>query len=484
MSVKLKTIVSSQLPEFVREDHPVFSEFLEAYYSYLDQYEKRNLIDTRDIDSTVDSFVQYFKSELNIFGESDYANINNVLLMKKIKEVYTAKGSEPAYKFLFRILFGKNIDITYPWEQVLKASDGKWKQENSIFLNILTGDINTIVGNNLIITGINTKIKVYVERITYIRDNIYEVFIDRNYYGTINLTDTVSFNDFTATILPTTTGYSIENPGSGFKVGDIVEANTIAGSATVQTLLKVTQIDSNGGIVKLSTIKFGAGYSDDFFVILNKVSFTNISNITLTKGTVQQFSIPDNSSLSQYTESGFIINPDYVNVDYTDPSYAGILLREFFNKTVNNQSSADYTLIRFNVGAVAKYQGYYITNDGFLDDIIKIQDSYYYQKYSYLITVDERLEDYSTILKSYLHAAGLKLFGEYQIQNTYNLNISGQLFIDEYESKATFNTINKSITNEFISILGNGGRVRKNQYDSESYFEVEYNPDTYNNFTG
>lgn len=484
MSVKLKTIVHNQLPEFVREDYPVFSEFVQAYYDYLDQYEKRNLTDIRDIDTTVDSFIQYFKSELNVFGESAYDNINNVLLLRKIKQIYTAKGSEPAYKFMFKVLFGKSIDISYPWDQVLKASDGKWQQENSIFLRVLSGDVNSIVGNNIFVINSTTRIKVYVQKIVFVRDNVYEVFIDKNYYGTINTSDTVKFKTFSAEILPTTVGYTVENAGEGFKVGDLVEADTIAGSETIKSLLKVTKVNSNGGIVKLSTVKFGAGYSDEFFVLLNKVAFTNLSSISITKDSAIQYGIPDNTYLEEYNEFGFIVNPNYVQVEYGDTTYVGALLREFFTKTANNESVTDYSLIRFKVGAVAKYQGYYTTNDGFLDDIIKIQDSYYYQKYSYLITVDARLEDYSTILKSYLHTAGIKLFGEYQIQNNYVLNISAQAFVDEYVSKATFRTINKSITNQYVSMGDAGGRIKLNPYDGENYFEVDYNPETFNDFTG
>jgi hypothetical protein len=53
-----------------------------------------------------------------------------------------------------------------------------------------------------------------------------------------------------------------------------------------------------------------------------------------------------------------------------------------------------------------------------------IQDSYRYQKYSYLITVDEKLEAYKSLIKSYLHPAGTALFGEYQIQNNFMAGVS------------------------------------------------------------
>lgn len=485
MTTKIKNVVASQLPEFVREDYPIFTEFLEAYYDYLDQYETRNLTDIRDVDVTVDKFIEYFKSELNIFGESAYDHVDQQLLLRKVKQIYSTKGSEPAYKFIFKILFGKNIDISYPWNQVLKASDGKWRQENSIFINVLSGNVQDLPGNKIIFSGQNKKIRVYVERVEFVRDNVYEVFIDRNYYGTIELSDTVTFGPFSGEILPTTVGYKIESAGSGFKIGDIIKASTVSGSTAIETLLKITKVDSNGGIQKLMTIKHGAGYSDEFFMMLNKSTFSNSSTLAISKNSSQLFSVPDTSYLEEYNEFGFITNPNYWMTDtnstvtFSDPTYVGTLLREYYAKSLNSQTTNDYALVRFYIGPIAKYQGHYISNDGFLDDIIKIQDSYYYQKYSYLITVDERLEDYATILKSYLHPAGMKLFGEYQIQNNYKLDVGAVLTVEDYQSKATYRTINKSITNEFMSMGDLGGRIRRNPYDLEDYFQVTYNPETY-----
>ena len=69
MTIDLKNIVSRQIPEFAREDYPLFVAFVEAYYDYLGQQEKRNLADIRDIDQTLDEYIQFFKSELDVFGE-------------------------------------------------------------------------------------------------------------------------------------------------------------------------------------------------------------------------------------------------------------------------------------------------------------------------------------------------------------------------------------------------------------------------------
>ena len=485
MTIKVNTVVSSQLPEFVREDYPAFTHFLEAYYKFLSENENRSLEAINDIDTSTNAFVQNFKETLNIYGEANYPHIDNVLLTKKIKQLYTAKGTEPSIKFLMKILFDKNVQISYPWDQVLKPSDGKWQQETSIFISNVVGDANDLVGKTAFISATNSKIAIYVKYIQQIRDDVFEIFIDKNYYGNISVGNELSYDGVSGEIISTTTGYSIEKPGANFKVGDLITGTTVIGSLPIDQLLKVTSVDSNGGITGISIVKFNAGYSDEFFLLTSKDSRTNQSNVSVSKNNATQFSIPDDSSLDKYRDYGYIIDPNYWNVPYTNPTYAGTLIREFFQQTPNNQANiSDFALIRFKIGAIARYQGYYTSNDGFLDDIIKIQDSYYYQKYSYLITLDERLQDYKAILKSYLHTAGTALFSEYQIQNTYKPGINGSISVDEYISKATYRTVNRSFTNEYVSANSIGGTIRINPYDAEQYFVDTYNPETYQTFTG
>ena len=189
MTVNLKSIVSKQLPEFVREDYPLFVAFIEAYYEYMNtiQKEKRNLTELRDIDQTVDDYIQYFKNELDIFGDN-YAYIDQKLFLRKIKQLFVAKGIEASYKLLLKILFNKTAQISYPWDSVLKASDGKWQQDMSIFVDISEGDANDLVGNRIDIVSENIVIKVFVDRVKYIKNStIYEVFINKNYYGTLQV---------------------------------------------------------------------------------------------------------------------------------------------------------------------------------------------------------------------------------------------------------------------------------------------------------
>ena len=487
--VKLQTAVTKQLPEFIREDYATFTAFIKAYYEYLESVDARDIEDLRNIDKTVYEYLIYINNEIGFLNAPDLTivNIDPRLFLRKTKQAFIAKGTEDSYKFLFRLFFNKAVDVRYPWDEVLKPSDGKWRQDTSLFVQVNTGDVLTIVGDRVTIIGVNTNLKVYIDRVVHIRDGIYELFIDKSYYGQILLGDTVNFEGFSGTIITTTVKYKIEFAGSGYNIGDIITTDiTIVGSTTpVKQILKVTKVNSAGGILAVNTVKFGCGYTSDFNITALKTTTPTInSRITISQNSVNKYSAKDTSKLDVYNETGIIINNNVWEGDYTNPFYAGTVLNGFNNETSNLIDMSTVAIIKCIIGPVAKYQGYYIGVDGFLDDIIKIQDSKFYQKYSYVLLADERLVDFSTYVKSFIHPAGLALFSEYQLQNTYTPDIGASLSLDEYISKATFTTKYKTPITEYIIPKGLGGTITKNPYALQDYSDVTYNPTTYSTFTG
>ena len=58
-----------------------------------------------------------------------------------------------------------------------------------------------------------------------------------------------------------------------------------------------------------------------------------------------------------------------------------------------------------------------------------IQDSYYYQAFSYVVRIDEQLQSYASVVRSMLHPSGMALFGEYSIDNQIDLSIALEVMI-------------------------------------------------------
>jgi hypothetical protein len=67
---------------------------------------------------------------------------------------------------------------------------------------------------------------------------------------------------------------------------------------------------------------------------------------------------------------------------------------------------------RINKTGIGKGRGYWDTTRGFISSDKFIQDSYYYQDYSYEIRVARTLDKYKEIVKDTFHVAGTELFGK------------------------------------------------------------------------
>lgn len=64
-------------------------------------------------------------------------------------------------------------------------------------------------------------------------------------------------------------------------------------------------------------------------------------------------------------------------------------------------------------GTFLGYQnGYYNEKRGFLSDVIKLQDSYFYQKFSYVIKTGNNVDTWKDVFAKLVHPAGMIFFGE------------------------------------------------------------------------
>lgn len=92
--------------------------------------------------------------------------------------------------------------------------------------------------------------------------------------------------------------------------------------------------------------------------------------------------------------------------------------------SANNEMQAELEVI---TGGIGKEEGYWENTDGFLNSNKYIQDSFYYQEYSYEIQIEKSFEKYVDILKKVMHPVGNRVFGKVLITDinsyTNSLNI-------------------------------------------------------------
>jgi len=149
-------LINRQVPEFVREDHPLFISFLEAYYEFLENEQgtqnndlttvSKSLRRLGDIDDSIDSFETSF---LNTFANliPKDATLDKAFLIKNVLPLYLSKGNEKSFKLLFRMLFGVEADIVFPEDQVLRASDGQYTSESILTIADQISSFYTGTGN-------------------------------------------------------------------------------------------------------------------------------------------------------------------------------------------------------------------------------------------------------------------------------------------------------------------------------------------------
>ncbi len=262
---KISPLIEAQFPAFIREEGPRFVSFLKAYYEYLEQTGKagdatRSLVEYQDIDRTLDSFVEYFRREFMINIPQNVL-ADKRLLVKHIRDFYRTRGSKFSYDFLFYALFNKQIEIIYPGDYILRASDGRWVRETILRVGNPYSVLPTnFDGRNIIGATSGSTARVQkVTRVIVLGHPLFELLVE-NVVGSFVDGEVIS-DDLgnTATITSSFgTLIGIEevlNPGAFHQTGDSV--TIVSSGATASAKVAAT---NDQGPVSFRINRGGSGY--------------------------------------------------------------------------------------------------------------------------------------------------------------------------------------------------------------------------------
>jgi hypothetical protein len=164
---KTSLLVSTQLPEYIRDDpaYANFRLFLKAYYEWMEQNNNvtdrtKNLLNYKNIDKTPDEFVDYFYNDFLSYFPKDIL-ADKVKVTKIAKELYRSKGTPASYEFLFRVLYDSPVEFFFTKDAVLRASDGVWFISKN--LNVATDDPNFLNIKNYSVFGETSKAIAAIE---------------------------------------------------------------------------------------------------------------------------------------------------------------------------------------------------------------------------------------------------------------------------------------------------------------------------------
>jgi hypothetical protein len=171
---KVSLLINRQVPEFVRDEYPLFITFLEAYYEYLETKQgtqindltsvSKKLKNLSDVDDSIEDFEQQFFNSFATYLPKD-VTVDKAFLIKNVLPIYLSKGSEGSFKLLFRMLFSEELELIYPKNSILRASDGKWTVDNILRIDTDIRSVYTATSNtsfSLAQQVNNDEIQVYV----------------------------------------------------------------------------------------------------------------------------------------------------------------------------------------------------------------------------------------------------------------------------------------------------------------------------------
>jgi len=561
----------------------------------------QDLLNFRDPDKVISNFLTKFRNEfLNTLPESLNNDVDKRKLIKNIKSLYQAKGTNRGHQLFFRLLFGIESEIFYPREQMLRVSDGKWDTKKILRATGIIGNTSNLIGRT--IQGETSDATAIVENVFKFQIGANEVteFIlnDETITGTFQTSEVIRgtatddddiFIKAAVTALPSvitiSNGGSLYNTGdtvvvtgggqgaivqvndvgrgniteiivndggSGYEIGDDINftnTGTGGGSATA----KVSVV--NGGFTQETSTsttddhivledettrsdpytgnkivqESGSGDITDVRIISNGNNYLSLPNITVddTTGssadvfaygseigkvlslriieygagyeaspTPPTLTLPSYLILSNLTGS-FVVGETVTGIDITSTAVTATVISYDSgtgvlkvsnpsgtfaeNSSLTSDGGSTATVKKNNLATasvtidnVINTDGTYINQDGHVSELfMRIQDSLYYQDFSYVIKVGRIINDWRDSFKKTVHSAGFYFTGQVSIESQVSAQIQS---ITGINSGIDFEQVAIAVRTLFSTIFGRRLGTEDDQTTLRSNAELGINP--------
>lgn len=295
-------------------------------------------------------------------------------------------------------------------------------------------------------------------------------------------------------------GYNIISGGEGFRLRD-----TFTVEVEETPFYPIITQQNNNGVVRvtgLTTTEVEQYFATDYlapgseyaassaFGIVNKFNFISTGHrfditgdyfvelfmeddsYTTYKDFTRKFENPRTSKFSAQLTGDYFEQREGVTA-YTETNDETGYVN--FNESLVNLSTAS---IEFQVGYVYQHPGEWKTNAGFVSDVNKLQDNYYYQAFSYVIqTHNVPYETWNALYKNSAHPAGFAVFGELLVEHDIAFTpidiASTQFIINNFtDNVQPTDEINKNVSKTFDDFASIGNNYAP-EYFSEIYTEGE-----------
>ena len=220
------------------------------------------------------------------------------------------------------------------------------------------------------------------------------------------------------------TDIRIINGGSGFTSLPTAVVSTGSGGSGAKVIPYGTEI---GRLLNTKKIESGAGYEGSPSPTLNLPSTIIVKDKSAGNFT-------EGESITGFDASSTAISATFVSFssdnnllvvkDATGEFLADTIIRGASSEITATVMKNDLATATITVNAVVDTAGTFINEDGFLSETtMKIQDSLYYQDFSYVIKVGRSIADWRDSFKKTMHTAGFYFTGQVDIASQVNNQI-------------------------------------------------------------
>lgn len=294
----VSNFVQNQFPLFYQEEGPDFILFMKAYYEWMESnenpiYQARRLYDYRDIDNTMEKFLEFFQKKY-LYGIPFNVISNKRFLLKHILDVYRSKGSIQCYRLLFKLLYNEDIEVYLPGKDILRVSDGTWVEPK--YLEVTKNDqLSQYIGKTVI--GATSLVTATVEN--YVQENYNNDIINILYVSNIlprrknfeinekivlldEIDNTEAIN-LAPTLLGSLDSVSVVRSGNNYAIGDVVKiknreeainATSVGApiSFGIDGILRINKLFTGFGSLVFDLVSGGFGYTNNASVFLYRTS--------------------------------------------------------------------------------------------------------------------------------------------------------------------------------------------------------------------
>jgi len=185
--------------------------------------------------------------------------------------------------------------------------------------------------------------------------------------------------------------------------------------------------DEIGKVLSLKIVEPGAEYNQSpspptlsipGYMILKNISGSFVADLTAT-------SVDSSSSTITATTGVFDSTRQILKFTSASGIFQAGRVITLSNGATATIAKVDQPTATVNVVAIADTAGTYVNEDGHIsDDAMRIQDSLYYQDFSYVIKVGRVINDWRDSFKKTMHTAGFYFTGQVNIESRISAQIS------------------------------------------------------------